>query len=70
MSDLGVTIITFEFLAWRAPLVSNQCNDSFFDGVNELIGEIICDIPREWTPALLAVTAVPERAFSQDAQPT
>jgi hypothetical protein len=69
MSDLGVTIITFEFRAWRASLVlvSAQCNDPFVDGVNELIGKLIRDIPREWTPTFLAVTAVPERAFSQDA---
>jgi hypothetical protein len=69
MSDLGVTIISFEFLAWRASLLSAQCNDPFVDGINELIGKLIRVIPREWMPPLLAVTAVPERAFFQDAQP-
>jgi hypothetical protein len=65
--DLGVTIISFEVLASRASLLSAQCNDPFVDGVNELTGKLICDIPRKWTSPLLTVTAVPERAFFQDA---
>jgi hypothetical protein len=67
MSDLGVAIIPFEFLAWRASLVSAHCNDPLVDGVSELIGKLIRGVPTEWTPPLLAVTAVPECAISQDA---
>jgi hypothetical protein len=70
MSDLGVAIISFQLLAWRAPLVSAQCNDPLVNGVNELIGELIRIVPREWMSPLLAVMAVPECALSQDARPT
>jgi hypothetical protein len=70
MSDLGVTIIFFGFLAWIASLLSAQCNYPFVDGINELIGKLIRDILRKWMPSLLPVMAFPERAFSRDARPT
>ena len=44
-------------------------DDPFSDDVNDLIRELICDVPWEGVPPFLAEMAVPKSALAEDACP-
>ena len=59
---------SFPFMLLRrgTPLLIAVGDNPFSDDVNDLIGKLLCDVPREGVPPFLAEPAVPKSTLAKN----